>query len=502
VIIPSRRASLGLAALSVAAFLAGLVVAIHYARLDLTLSHYDARGHLIVARRIFDSLTPGWWQIGAIWLPLPHLLNALPVQVDALYRTGWSAVLISIASYAVATAALFRMVVTVTGSALAGLLAALVFALNPNLLYLQSTPMTEPLFLGLTLLAVAMTIDWCDVEMRAGAGTTSSPGLHSIGTVFALACLTRYEAWPVSLSAIALSAGVLWWRRPDTTAWSRALRLFAYPVGAILGFMVFSRIVIGEWFVASGFYVPDNPARGQVIAVAQSLLQGVEELSGPWLLTLGAAGLAVMFAVGLFARERAIAIVPLALITTATLPFSAFFAGHPFRVRYMVPLIAAQAIGIGMLVGVSKWLRIPAAIAAAFIITLEIRPLDPGAPMVVEAQWDRPDSRARAAVTECLRRDWNGEAVLASMGSLGHYMQELSHAGLDIRDFIHEGNELIWAAATEHARPYAGWVLISERADNRDALTPMQGHSNFLEGFERVCEGGQVALYRRRPSGP
>src|SRR5436305_3305893 len=99
--IPSARRGLPAAL----AALGGTIVAIHYHTLGLTLSHYDARGHLVVARRIFDSITPGWQQIGAVWLPLPHLLNALPVQIDLLYRTGASAVAISIASYAVTTAA-------------------------------------------------------------------------------------------------------------------------------------------------------------------------------------------------------------------------------------------------------------------------------------------------------------------------------------------------------------------------------------------------------------
>ena len=62
-----------------ASALGATAVAIHQARLDLTLRHYDARWHLIVARQIVDSLTLGWRQIGAIWLPLPHLLNAIPV---------------------------------------------------------------------------------------------------------------------------------------------------------------------------------------------------------------------------------------------------------------------------------------------------------------------------------------------------------------------------------------------------------------------------------------
>ena len=77
-------------------------------RIGLTLSHYDARGHLVVARRILDSITPGWQQIGAVWLPLPHLLNALPVQIDAFYRSGASGVAISIVAFAVAAAPLPR----------------------------------------------------------------------------------------------------------------------------------------------------------------------------------------------------------------------------------------------------------------------------------------------------------------------------------------------------------------------------------------------------------
>src|SRR5678816_3812237 len=120
----------------------GCAVAIRYHTLGLTLTHYDARAHLVVARRIFDSITPGWQQVGAVWLPLPHLLNTLPVQIDALYRTGASAVAISIASFAVAVSAVAWVIAAMTRSRIAAGAGALVFALNPNVLYLQATPMT------------------------------------------------------------------------------------------------------------------------------------------------------------------------------------------------------------------------------------------------------------------------------------------------------------------------------------------------------------------------
>src|SRR5579872_1541902 len=122
----------------------GVFAAVHYHGLGLTLAHYDARAHLVVSRRIFDSLYPGWQQVGGVWLPLPHLLNALPVQSDWLYRTGYSAVAISVASTALAAWAIASVIHRSTGSLAGGLVATALLALNPNVLYLQSTPMTEP----------------------------------------------------------------------------------------------------------------------------------------------------------------------------------------------------------------------------------------------------------------------------------------------------------------------------------------------------------------------
>ncbi len=107
-----------------AAALVGTAAAVFHAHAGLTISHFDARAHLVVARRILDSLTPGWQQIGAVWLPLPHLLNMVPVQIDAWYRSGVSAVAISIASTGVAAWALARIILVATGSVAGGLAGA------------------------------------------------------------------------------------------------------------------------------------------------------------------------------------------------------------------------------------------------------------------------------------------------------------------------------------------------------------------------------------------
>jgi hypothetical protein len=488
-----------------AAVAGGTLAALHYHRLGLTLSHYDARGHLVVARRIIDSITPGWQQIGAVWLPLPHLLNALPVQVDAFYRSGASAVAISVASFAVATASLAWIVAALTGSAAAALAAAAVFALNPNGLDLQATPMTEPLLLATTIGAVAMLIAF----VRQTSATPANESAHArsasarrVGWAFALACLTRYEAWPVTAAAVAAAAWALWRRgTPFEDALRRLASVAVYPILAVALFAVFSRVVVGQWFVSSGFFVAENKSLGEPVLALKEVGWGLRELSGGWTIWIGATGAAVLVVAALIWRSRAEWLVAASLAATAALPWSAFEQGHPFRIRYMVPLVAIEAIGAGMAAGCVRRAAVPAAILIALAAGYELRPLDARAPMVVEAQWDRPNGPARQRVTDCLvaaGSPHDGEKIMASMGSLGHYMQEASQSGFRIRDYLHEGNGDIWLAALDSPRPYAGWILIEEKAEGGDMLARRaREHPHWLDGYTRVCEGAGLALYRR-----
>ena len=444
----SARRGLPVALAAIAA-VAGTIVAIHYHRLGLTLSHYDARGHLVVARRIIDSLTPGWQQIGAVWLPLPHLLNALPVQVDAWYRSGASAVAISIAAFAVAVGAISWIVLELTGSRAAAVAGAAVFALNPNVLYLQATPMTEPLLLGLTTLAVAMLMVWCRAMTEEGGPSSpsrpSSPSCPLIGSVFALACLTRYEAWPVTFAALAAAAWARWRQGdPPAIAARRVGAIALFPIAAIACFLVFSRVVIGEWFVASGFFTPENKALGDPMLSTAEIWYGLHGLSGSAIAAIAAAGMVILLILGLTKARSSSVLIVLSLAATASVPWLAFIEGHPFRIRYMVPLIVIEAIGVGYVVGMAgRVLRRITTISALIVVmcallAYELRPLDLTAPMVVEAQWDRPNVPVREQVTACLgrpqaRREDHGQHGIARTLHAGGLTRRLSTAGFSAR---------------------------------------------------------------------
>jgi hypothetical protein len=477
---------------AVFAALTGVAAALYYANLDLTLSHYDARGHLVVARRTIDGLTPGWRQIGAVWLPLPHVLNALPVQWDWSYRTGWSGTALSVGFLSAGLGALAGWLWRSTASWGIAVLVPVVVLLNPNVLYLQSTPMTEPLLFGLSLAAIVSMDRW--LQRPAPDQTLRT------GTVLAALVLTRYEGWFIAAALVALAAVV---------SAPRAARLALYPVAAVIAFLLLSWGSTGQWFVTSGFFEANNPALGDLSLALGQVAEGVTALGGRWLRWFGLAGvIACLVAAAQAARVRsregiARALVPLTLAAAAALPAYAFFSGHPVRIRYMTALIvAAPVIGAFALARLPRRLRAPAAAALLALAVWVTPPLDQAAPMVREAQRERPTSEARQAVTAALTHAWDGSPIMASMGSLGHYMQQLAVHGFELRDFLHEGNGDLWTAALAAPRPYVKWILIEESAEGGDSLAALtRVNPAFLAGFTRAAHGGGVVLYVRTESG-
>ncbi|MFL6281507.1 MAG: hypothetical protein ACJ731_15440, partial [Vicinamibacterales bacterium] len=366
--------------------------------------------------------------------------------------------------------------------------------LNPNVLYLQSTPMTEPLLFALMMLAIALTGRWLDDVKRWPAAA---------GAALSGACLTRYEAWPFAAALIALTAIVLI-RRGDTVARSlqAAARLAACPAIAIALFLVNSRWTVGSWFVSSGFFVAENvDALGHPMVAFDQLREGLYRLSGAALVWSGYAGAMLVAITFVRSRSKAPLALFLALAAVAALPLGAYVQGHPFRIRYDVPLVAACAAAAGAGIGV-LWTRVQLIVAVLVISAalMQAHPLDRAAPLIVESQRDAVNQKGRAAVTAYLVQHRDGRTIMMSMGSLGHYMHDLSAHGFAIHDFLHEGNGDIWNFALTDPRAVVGWIAIEEKAEGGDTLYQEAGrHPAFLNGFTRVAEGGGVALYPRQP---
>lgn len=152
-----------------------------------TLYYGDAEAHLNIARRILDSRTPGYDQLGTVWLPLPHLLILPWVQNNRLWRTGLGGAIPASICFVVAGGFLYAALRLAAQSSAVALASLGLFALNPNLLYLQATPMTEPVFL-----AAFMALLYCTIRFHA---TQSLGAVIGAGVASIAASLARYEGW-------------------------------------------------------------------------------------------------------------------------------------------------------------------------------------------------------------------------------------------------------------------------------------------------------------------
>jgi hypothetical protein len=153
----------------------------------------DAVAHIYIARRVFDSITPGLLRLGTVWLPLPHILMIPFLISDWMWRTGVGGSIVSIIAYVAGTVGVFRLVRARTPRT-AAWLAAAIYALNPNLIYLQATAMTESLYLAIFIWAVV----FLDETVRPREPEEISKracSLERAAMMIAAAMLTRYDGW-------------------------------------------------------------------------------------------------------------------------------------------------------------------------------------------------------------------------------------------------------------------------------------------------------------------
>jgi hypothetical protein len=454
-----------------------------YVRSGEHLLHFDAKAHLVVARRTFDSLTPGWRQLGAIWLPLPHILNALPAQVDVLYATGLGGSLLSLAFFLLGVFALGSAARRATGDVWAGVVAIAISALNPGWLYLQSTPLIEALFLGCVASTLAALVRW---------RMTGNPrALVLAAFASALSCWVRYEAWPLMTVAMAWAILV---ERSGSRRRTALLTLGAGVVGPILLYGLHSWISTGVPFYVIG---SENltERRGDVLQALRLAMTGLQEAFGTPLIIAAFAAGAALVARGRRALPDPLPALALAALAPLSVTFTAYVAGHPAKARYALLALPALALAIAAATAGRRRLQALVLVIAALQVAAVPRPL----PVLREAMRDRHDVAERGPVLAAFREQYAGGHVLASMGSLAPVLFELGQLGLPLREVVHEGNGNWWDYAVVDPAREVRWIIIA-RGDILDQ--ERQFRPRYPEGFVPAFGFGRVTIYRRAADAP
>ena len=176
----NRKYQLLLVFLSIAAFL-------YFTLIKSTLLYFDSKAHLQIAKQVTDGLTPGLAQLGGVWLPLFHSLMLPLIWLDPLYRLGIPGSIISMASFILSSILIFKLSMLIFKDKRSAALSTLIFCLNPNMLYMQSIPMTESLYILTFISSLYFLARWV-IDRR------HRDLLLSAMCVF-FASLTRYEGW-------------------------------------------------------------------------------------------------------------------------------------------------------------------------------------------------------------------------------------------------------------------------------------------------------------------
>ena len=146
--------------LALAAIIFGFIALLVCLQHGWLLLYGDAVSHLGIARRLTDTRNPGLGQLGGVWLPLPHLLMAPFAAKMEWWQSGMAGAWPSLLCYVFGVAGFYRLARRMLLPRWA-LVATAFYGLNPNLLYLATTAMTEPLFLALLIWIVLLTMECC-----------------------------------------------------------------------------------------------------------------------------------------------------------------------------------------------------------------------------------------------------------------------------------------------------------------------------------------------------
>jgi hypothetical protein len=206
------------------------------------LNYGDALAHLHIARRVFDSHQPRLSQLGSVWLPLPHLLMLPFVQVYSWWANGAAALPASMLAYIASCIGMYRLTRRWLEPA-PSMLALAFFALNPNLLYLQTTAMTEPLFVCEMVWVALWMVEW---RQSLDKAPERAARLQTyIATVLVAAVFTRYDGWIMALLAWT-GIGLALLRRGRLKSagfWVAS----AFVVAAPITWFVYNSVCFGDW---------------------------------------------------------------------------------------------------------------------------------------------------------------------------------------------------------------------------------------------------------------
>ena len=507
----------------------------------------DAVAHINIARRVFDSQTPGLLQLGTVWLPLPHLLMIPFLISQHMWQSGAGGSIPSMAGYVFGVIGMFRL----TRESLArgatpdravrmvAWVAAVIYAASPNLIYMQATAMGESLYLAFFIWAVVYFGEWLRGNAQA---------LTRCGFCVAAACLTRYDGWflAAALAGVSGAMAIFSQNKPSVSR-AQVGRFVLIASAAPALWLAYNGIVYRNPLeFANGPYSAKaierktqsagsvghpgsgNPALAGLYFVksAEANVAENEWLQRGWVLLLVGGVVSIYWlrrgSLEKYVENRAALTFAFLLLPIPFYALSVAYGGVPifvpdwwpfshYNVRYGLQLLPAFAVAIASLVYLAiraeaaDWrLRLGCAVGIGIFVAASYLTVWRATPICLE----------EARVNMRTRNQFERElaVMLATLPErstilmyLGDHVGALERAGIPLKRTINEGNHKawkqpsdrdgLWERALANPSQYADYVLAF---DGDPVWQAMEG-KKLRELIELHVSGqARAALYKSR----
>lgn len=500
--------------IAVIALLISVISFFYFSASGATLAYKDAISHLDIARRVIDSPTRGLAQLGGVWLPLPHILAIPFIWVNALYYSGFAGSVISMLAYVATSVLLYRITYSLTGhNKLAGIVTAMVFMANPNVVYMQSTPMTELLLFACMTGMVYGMQRWIITEQPKYLLLTGAAGI--LGT------LTRYEAW-VLLAVMFGIVVIVGWRKCYVYPKIEGIALSFAMIGGtgimlwmVWNFLIFNDFLyfqigdyakpslwvgegeaaVGDWWVSLQTYwyamLENLWLVIVVLMVAGFVVMGVKERFA--LRTLPSFSLLTLFPFFVLALEQGQRPLHVAQVT-----------GDLYNVRFGLLMILPAAIAIGYLVNaIQRKGKFAKAITAVMVIAALSfgvgSLLTPGGIVALREPTNASQKSytvTTLAVSDFLAANRSDGKIL--MESFGNDMI-MFNAQIPLSECIYEGSFRLWEPALQNpAGNDIRWIVMRHAGQLQpDKVYRELYNTDALRSYQLAYENGGYYIYER-----
>lgn len=441
----------------------------------------DTMSRLDIARKVIDNLTPGFAQIGNVWLPLPQLLMLPFIWNNFLWHSGIAGAIMSGTAFIIGGLYIYKSVKLLTNSFLSSFLSLCVYALNINILYLQSTAMSETLFLCTLAASMYYFLSWVK--------TNNIMYLIPAGLAVSAMTYTRYEGWSILFAAIPMVFVVAWFKNKSFARSESSVILFiALAITGFVAWTIYLTLIFGDPLYWVHYYATPAATGGAGKAITHAYSQHKSFTAAVWEyfsscvwmiglipMILSMLGVVVLLIMSTWKRNLYVfpLLMPLAIflfmiltlqrntpiqqpdltISNILSPYTSLKTG--FNIRYGILLLPWVAIIISYVFS-AKSIRILLYLLFGLLMSIQLYSYFHIQYSVIYQIPARIYPKKDAELVSFMKTHYQGGEILIS--AAGHEDQ-MFEMGFDYKTYIHEGAGRYWKESVDDPPHYATWVI-------------------------------------------